>query len=158
MQDEGGEEEVIRYIQGNLFDHVSPGVVIPHVCNDIGAWGAGFVVPLAKAFPQSKEAYLSLSHRRLGVTQFVGVDNGVTVANMIAQRGIGRSETGAIPLRYDALETCMKSVAEFCHDGLRIVCPEFGCGLAGGKWEIVERMIGMRWSHLDVAVVRLRKK
>ncbi|WP_230679619.1 hypothetical protein, partial [Streptococcus pneumoniae] len=63
-------------------------IVIPHVCNDIGAWGKGFVVGLGVTYPITKESYLAwhrgeiLSHThypggykfKLGCTQFVVAD------------------------------------------------------------------------------------
>jgi len=60
------------------------------------------------------------------------------VANMIAQHGY-RSANGQIPLRYDALETCLLKVTEALEDGdlgpweYKVHMPRIGCGLAGGR-------------------------
>lgn len=51
----------IKYVQGNMFQHLpyyTPATkVIPHICNDVGAWGAGFVVPLAEKWPRTRHQY-----------------------------------------------------------------------------------------------------
>lgn len=34
--------------------------IIPHVCNDLGGWGAGFVVALSKKFGESQSVPISI--------------------------------------------------------------------------------------------------
>jgi hypothetical protein len=54
-----------KYVVGNLFELIpnhgpetqTPPVVIPHICNDLGGWGSGFVVPLGKLYPEAEAAY-----------------------------------------------------------------------------------------------------
>lgn len=114
-------------------------ILIPHICNDIGRWGSGFVVALDKAFGplcgnlyrfwyNKKEwreeiaqdtmsnAYVLSTDKafELGKTLFVGMDNDnprVIIANMIGQHGIGPGPDGTPPIRYEALGKCMKTVA-----------------------------------------------
>lgn len=82
----------IKNIEGDLFGlmpYTSPyPVVIPHVCNNIGGWGSGFVIPLAKKFPEAEQAYRQWCEKKfdphagpdsnfqLGNTQFVLVNSG----------------------------------------------------------------------------------
>ena len=43
----------MQYKIGNLFDHefaFNERVMIPHIVNNIGKWGSGFVIPLGKTF------------------------------------------------------------------------------------------------------------
>ena len=53
--------------------------IIAHVCNDIGAWGRGFVLALSKLSPAPKRAFREwyLGRERndfaLGAVQFVSV-------------------------------------------------------------------------------------
>jgi len=114
----------IKYVEADLFEHiktVDSDIVIPHVCNNLGKMGAGFVIPLEQNFPEAKECYLgwfegklaesSDSHHQtdafgLGETQFVRVvDNPkvIVVANMVAQTLGGKR-----PLYYrgTALRAC----------------------------------------------------
>lgn len=151
----------MRYIEGDLFAHTPLAdcvTVIPHVCNSIGAWGAGFVLPLAKHYPAAREAYLTMKERPLGVTVLVPIGDDVVIANMIAQEGVGPTFTGKgknqkmiPPIRYEALETCMLHVQEAAKhmqkEGKkpRIACPMFGAGLAGGDWPKIEGMIRTLW-------------
>ena len=84
----------IKYIVGDLFAPIAANpnkIVIPHICNDIGAWGAGFVVPLGKHFSKAKERYSDWVNKRwknsgipfkLGETQYVRINEQITVMNM----------------------------------------------------------------------------
>lgn len=154
----------MKYIEGDLFDFVpnesDEVVIIAHVCNDIGAWGAGFVVPLGRKYPKAREAYLDMPERRLGEVQFVDVakkvGDDIVVANMIAQEGVGPKFDGdkmIPPIRYDALLQCLHHVRQMATlikgrgEKVRIACPMFGAGLAGGDWETIATMIGLVWSE-----------
>lgn len=148
----------IHYQEGDIFaaiNDTNKTVVLPHICNCIGAWGSGFVVPLGNTFPQSKEQYLTLCHnaqntgeRILGHTQLVTARNEpkVIVANMIAQV-LG----GQRPLRYQYLALCMEFVGrKVCKmmdvdSYLQIYAPLFGAGLAGGNWSFIEELIRDCW-------------
>lgn len=155
----------IKYVEGDLFQNVQDNgvvTVIPHICNNIGAWGAGFVVPLGKYYPEAQTQYLSLFRDRtvdLGYTQFVVCNFGVMVVNMIAQKGIGKSwEDGKeVPLiRYNALRNCMFDVRQKLKGidpaSVQIKCPMFGSGLAGGDWIKIEEMIYEIWNEFDVTI------
>ena len=81
---------MIYHVTGDLFarirDITTP-VIIPHVCNNIGAWGSGFVVPLGRKYPKAKEAYLEYYNNNdleLGFAHHVVVDDNVLVSNMVA--------------------------------------------------------------------------
>lgn len=149
----------IKYIEGDLFKAIeghSETIIIPHVCNNQGAFGSGFVIPLSKAFPKSKESYLKWHSDRsivptfsLGQTQFVECEN-VTVCNMVAQT-LG----GSRPLRYDALVKCMLKVSSYAiqHKINRIDCPLFGSDRAGGDWNFVEQLIQDCWISRNIQVV-----
>jgi hypothetical protein len=87
------------------------------------------------------------------------MDSAIFVANMFAQDGI-RAVLGQHPLKYDALEKCMKYVADFIlinHLNLRIIAPRFGSGLAGADWRIIEAMINVYWidKGIDVTIFSL---
>lgn len=145
----------IKYIEGDLFKGDLTNSVIAHVCNDKGAFGSGFVVPLANRFPLAKERYFNWyrqGHEEysesfvLGNTQFVIVDDRVVVAQMIAQT-LG----GHRPLYYNHLSKCMDAVAEYAIEtDARIVAPLFGAGLACGNWNIIESLIEDSWSRRGI--------
>lgn len=151
-----------EYIKGDLFnaDVDERTTIIAHVCNNLGVWGAGFVVPLGRYFPEAKEAYTNWCSRTkdkeslLGLTQFVKCDETI-VANMIAQTMGGKR-----PLHYPSLCDCMEKVAMFAlqHDAV-IHCPLFGSMLAGGNWDFIQELIKDIWlqQNIDVRIFYLEK-
>ncbi len=122
MSDNFGSYKVIKGDATNPKAEMSgTPIVIPHVCNNIGAWGAGFVMALNKQFGEAPMQAYKAWHERgqgkafsyqtnfppneikychekgvrfgLGKTQYVHVGNRVVVANMVAQAGTaGRAE------------------------------------------------------------------
>lgn len=140
--------------------------IIAHVCNDIGAWGAGFVLALSKKWGMPEIEYKHMSkvakdHREkgssvpfLGTVQVVPVETNIAVANMVAQRGIG----GEKPLQYGALVDCMRTLALKIkdrytdNDKVSIHCPKFGAGLAGGDWNVIEALIKECWCDYGIDV------
>lgn len=49
---------MINYIVGDATDpKVEGNKIIAHVCNDIGAWGRGFVLTLSRKFPEAERSY-----------------------------------------------------------------------------------------------------
>jgi O-acetyl-ADP-ribose deacetylase (regulator of RNase III) len=136
----------IHYLKGDATMPVGAGQkAIVHVCNDIGAWGAGFVLAISKRWSQPEIQYKNWCKSRmnftLGFVQPVRVSEDITVINMIGQKGIRRFNN-MIPLKYDALETCLTKVAGYCkRNNMSIHMPRIGCGLAGGDWNKVEAII-----------------
>lgn len=132
----------INYITGDATYPVASGhKIIAHVCNDIGKWGRGFVRAVSARWPVARSAYLDIHEYALGTVQFVGVEDDITVANMIAQDGIRRSANSR-PLRYWALVECLGRVAdEALNLGASVHMPRIGAGLAGGEWDVIEKII-----------------
>lgn len=119
---------------------------IVHICNDIGAWGQGFVVAISLKWPAPERAYRNWYHSQksfqLGEIQEVPVEEHLSVINMIAQKGVVPDEEGVPPIRYQALETCLEKVAEIAYSRQASVhMPRIGCGLAGGHWEEIEPLL-----------------
>lgn len=148
----------ILYIKGDVTAPIGSGVkVITHICNDIGGWGKGFVLALSKKWKMPEEAYRqwykSQEEFTLGAVQFVNVENELYVANMIGQHGIYKDCKGLPPIRYDAVRQCLKEVALFtiAHKA-SVHMPRIGCGLAGGKWELMEQIIKEELITKEIAV------
>lgn len=156
----------LNYITGDATNPVGSGLkIIPHVCNDIGAWGRGFVLALSAKWKQPEQEY-RIWHRTgymidmfghnepfmLGSVQFVDVGAGIIVANMIAQTGI-YSRDSVPPIRYGELAQCMRKVAVIAGNiGATIHAPKFGAGLAGGDWSRIESIINNECPNLSVTV------
>jgi O-acetyl-ADP-ribose deacetylase (regulator of RNase III) len=151
----------ITYLAGDATEPQGSGLkIIAHICNDVGAWGNGFVLAVSRRWPEPKKRYLDwyqqreTSGFRLGAVQFVQVEPDILVANMIGQRGIRRTAAAKPPIRYDALEGCLEQVAEKALAlSASIHMPRIGCGLAGGSWDMVEPIIVRQVCAQDVPVL-----
>lgn len=167
----------IQHKTGDMFKllpKIRAMTIIAHVCNDIGGWGSGFVVPLGKTWPQTESRYRSW-HRvgldpgsgkpfELGQFQMVIVNTGslelnqgpTVVANMIGQHKT--LSPGYIPIRYGAIAQCLKELAEVARipkQGVEFHCPAFGTGLAGGNKQVIESLIEEYWSDFPVTIYSL---
>lgn len=148
---------MIEYKVIDLFEHLTTldsQVFVPHVCNDKGAMGSGFVVPLLKHFPKVYDAYIDAPMVQKTVSwAFCG--ERVVVCNMVAQTLGGKR-----PLNYISLAVCMDQVREYMenvqklgsHKPVEIVAPLFGAGLAGGSWEIIRQLIDDCWGRFKVTI------
>jgi len=134
----------IAYIRGDATRPEGEGLkLILHVCNDVGAWGAGFVMAITKRWKAPRQFYLeSPFSRRLSIIQPVKVESDIDVINMIAQHGFPNNEQRCA-LDYRALHECLRHVA-FAYEtipNVSIHMPRIGCGIAGGDWKRVELII-----------------
>jgi hypothetical protein len=150
--------------------HNGATVIIPHVCNNVDAFGAGFASCVAQEFPSVKADYhllgKSFLKNNLGYTQFIKVyeepkyRHRLVFANMIAQNGI-ISSTNDRPLNYLALAKCMVSVSKYINDNtdflqnkhsVEIHAPKFGSGLSGGNWAFISDIIEDIWSSYNICI------
>ena len=135
--------------------------VIVHVCNDIGAWGAGFVLALSRRWQAHEQAYRAWASGQgdqpfeLGQVQFVEVEPGSWVANLIGQHNIKRKSvhTDLPPVRYDAIREGLAHVRVFAGEhGANVHMPRIGAGLAGGDWTVIEGIVREELDDQGVAV------
>ena len=131
--------------------------IIVHICNDIGGWGKGFVMAISKRWKtpekQYREWFKSKENFALGQVQFVRVEEELWIANVIGQHKINKDEDGNAPIRYDAIKEALFKVSDFAKENkASIHMPRIGCGLAGGKWEMVEPIILETLSKNDIEV------
>jgi len=169
----------IVYSNHDLFemvrDRVTAGnegatIFVPHVCNNIDLFGAGFAAQVATKYPIVKENYhllgKSFLKTNLGYSQIVKVYENdkfrhkLCFVNMIGQNGI-KSGTNIRPLNYLALVKSMNSLSQHIHtntgflnksEKIEIHCPKFGSGLAGGNWDFITDLIEDIWGKFFVTV------
>lgn len=142
------ETPMINYVQGDATAPQGDGnKIILHVCNDIGGWGAGFVLALSQRWPEPEAAYRrwyqgrSSNNFELGEVQVVPVEPDIMVANLIGQRDIHPGPDGP-PIRYEALEAGLSQLADEAYAAdASVHMPRIGCGLAGGDWETVGAIV-----------------
>lgn len=140
---------MIKFYQGNLFDSINSDedVVVAHVCNDIGKWGAGFVLAVNKFSLLPKKNYLKWFNDKeingvefsRGNVDFVQCNKNVVVANMIAMNGIA-GFGNPYPLDYDSLEKCLQVLNNYAKEK-RIIMPKIGSGLARGNWNKIYNIL-----------------
>jgi O-acetyl-ADP-ribose deacetylase (regulator of RNase III) len=71
---------------------------------------------------------------------------------MVAQHGV-RGSTQNPPIRYQAVEACLEKVAQRAQEiEASVHLPRIGCGLAGGKWQLIEPLILKTLCDKDVSV------
>lgn len=141
---------MIKYVKGDATTPIGDGIkLLCHICNDIGGWGSGFVLALSAKWKDPEREYrnLPIIMRKLGYVQYVPVDNDLIVVNMIAQNNTKPNEFGVPPVRYSAVNVCLKKVVNLAKSlennstPVSIHMPIIGCGLGGGSWEIMEATI-----------------
>lgn len=147
----------INYVKGDATAPEGSGnKILVHCCNDIGAWGAGFVLALNKKWigvsqrytHWYREGYISpgvLDRLELGKVQLVVVEHNkrhrLVVANLIGQEGVGGYQ-GRPSIRYDAIDLGLQRVKNYAETNFSSVhMPRMGCGLAGGDWRVIEALI-----------------
>jgi O-acetyl-ADP-ribose deacetylase (regulator of RNase III) len=153
----------IQYVKGDATAPIGPddtNKIIVHVCNDIGGWGAGFVLAISRRWEGPELAYRQWAKDgadfQLGQVQFVKVEPNLWVANLIGQRDIVRKQTPASslpPIRYEAIKEGLQQIAQKALDlEASIHMPRIGCGLAGGKWKEMEPIIQEQLTDVGVSV------
>ncbi|HEX5505541.1 MAG TPA: hypothetical protein VFW96_23180 [Thermomicrobiales bacterium] len=149
----------IAYVVGDATRPEGEGPrVVVHVCNDIGAWGKGFVLALSARWPAAEARYRAWARGAedapfaLGQVQFVEVAPDLWVANLIGQRDI-RRRGGEPPIRYDAVRAGLARVAAFAQaHGATVHMPRIGAGLAGGDWAVISSIIADELTAKEIAV------
>ncbi len=93
-------------------------LVIAHVVNNVGRFGAGFSGAIARKYPGAKRVYKALwggLEPGFGHVLIAREGDGVIIAHMMAQNGL-RSPRNPQPLRYDWLTYCLAWLDGFCED------------------------------------------
>ena len=143
-----------REIKGDLLEMAKIGEcfdIIAHGCNCHQMMGAGIALGVKKVFPM---AHL-IDHKdkrepiqRLGDLTYVhNIGSDVFVVNLYTQF------YGGANLDYSALELSLRKLTMEFPAPRRIGLPMIGCGIAGGDWNKVKRIIKRVLSEYDVTIV-----
>ncbi len=151
---------MLKYTDGSLFD--SPDQVLGHSVNCQGAFGKGIAKQIGERYPEVKKAYLKKYHSsgwQLGDIQYVNTECGKIVTNLATQSNYGNNNIQHV--NYKALELCIDQLLSYCKENKYAVSiPKISSGLAGGEWEVIEKIIENVSSELgiDVNVYVLKEK
>ncbi len=153
---------MIEYRVGDIFDiRENNHVVIAHIVNNVGAFGAGFAKALAERLPHARTHYhANFSWYHLGDVLMTPVwvpitGHPATVAHLFAQDGLP-SKDNPVPIKYLALARALDELAETmleCPDEYEVWMPRIGTGYARGKWDVIESMIETSLTERGVRVV-----
>ncbi len=143
---------MIKIIEEDIFT-ATDGLFV-HGCNCQGVMGAGVAAGVRAKWPYVYKTYAALCEQEdpkdlLGTIQIVSttehghINDAFRVVNAFTQLmpGFGRQ------VSYDAIATCfeeLNSILEIYRDNgitYRLIFPKIGAGLAGGSWNVIERII-----------------
>lgn len=132
---------------------------IAHGCNCFCVMGAGIAPQMARAFGADK---FPLEHPRYrgSINKLGMIDVGeyhlpttkrVSIINAYTQYDTKPTYLGQA-LDYEALTLCFRKINKRFR-GKKLGLPQIGCGLAGGSWSIVKKLIHAELIDVDVTVV-----
>ena len=169
--------DLFESIKKRLSDnHMGATIIVPHVCNNIDLFGAGFAAQVAQHYPEVKANYHMLGKSflktNLGYSQILKVHeepkyrHKLFFVNMIAQNGV-RGKDNQRPLNYAALVSSMMQVSKHIQmntgflnkqENVEIHAPKFGSGLAGGNWHFISDLIEDIWGKYPVYIYNYKTK
>lgn len=166
----------IRYVEGNIISALQAGDIdiFAHGVNCMGGFGSGLAAQIAKTMPEVRTKYLQKHEFEgwgLGQTQLVTqniVDPKSNVApalrrvlNCATQKSYGRkplSMPHGMYCNYGAIHEAMYEYHGMCRDANWIPgLPLIGCGLAGGDWNVVEKIIENIFDDMTVIVYKYKE-
>lgn len=158
--------EPIQYKEGDLLIAASEGEVdaIAHCCNCWNTMGSGIAPKIKKKWPDVYAADCATikgdRHKLGGYSKAVVEDGFLTVYNLYGQYGYSKRDQGIRDLNYNAIYDALDVMGEdlVANGARRVGLPLIGCGLAGGKWSVVEAMIKetLMLRGLEVIVYQLK--
>jgi len=117
--------------------------IITHGVNCVGGFGSGIAGQIAREFPYVREFYLT-KHKsegwKLGDIQVVTISPDKLFVNCATQFNFLPRDI--VHADYTAIATCMHKLKLLSTAAeLEINLPKIGCGLAGGDWNEVKKII-----------------
>lgn len=142
---------MIKTLRGyDILGDVRYGVII-HGCNAQGVMGSGFAKEVKTRFPAVYEAYILAAQDGLKLGQIIPVQVGPHkyIVNAITQEFYGND--GRRYVDYDAVKKCFEETDAFMYSlpisPRELHFPKVGCGLGGGDWEIISKIIDNAVTH-----------
>ena len=148
---------MIELVHGNIFDGNED--VICHQVNLQKVMGAGIALQIKQRFPDVYKKYIE-SDSKLGdidvilATIYNGNQKRLYIANLYSQNNYGYFGTHT---NYEAMNKCFKKLHDFIKiDNLSLAIPYgIGCGLGGGDWDLVSRIIERNFNDINCKVYKL---
>lgn len=138
-------------IQYKVGDLITAGLsrevnVVAHQCNCFNTMGSGIAPLMAKAFVGLRDAdnnTLRGDYTKLGKVSVSYEMDGLLAFNLYGQYSYGRGQHTDYKAVEDSLALMYKIIINNQHitNDLHVGLPRIGCGLAGGDWSIVSKII-----------------
>ena len=154
----------ISYESGNILDWADKVDVIGHQVNCFGVMGGGLALQIAQKWLKVEMKYRDYINKSLeivifrkaflGTCQIVNVTE-CLIANLFGQYNVG----GDLQTDYKALHKALNNLKfKMKKYGLtRLDLPvNLGCGLAGGKWDVVLAMIEDVFGESDIQITLVK--
>lgn len=151
----------MKHVVGNILD-VKQGLIVQQV-NAQGVMGSGLAKAIRAKWPVVWDEYNKwMEHPRsrmnkgrdiLGQVQYIQVEPGLWVANLVGQQFYGRG--GIRFTSYDALDAGfahVKTILKIHPEMGPVNYPLIGCGLGGGNWAIVSQIIKAQLDKMEHTV------
>lgn len=150
---------MINYVTGNLLE--SEADIIGHQVNAQGVMGAGLAKQIRSRYPNVYNDYTALcktnqnKNTLMGQAQFIEVGTNKYVASLFGQLYYGRQKMQYT--HYPSLKAALTELREVAEEhGISVGLPKFlGCGLAGGDWEVVSKIIEEAFDGYEVTIYKL---
>lgn len=136
---------MIQIVNGDLLK--SDCSIIIHQCNCMGKMGAGIAKQIARVYPEAymadKDYHVPIgSKERLGKYSVAPTRNGKRIYNMYSQFHYGRRTQTDYKAFEQSLRTIVIDATHSSIKNVKIGLPYgIGCGLAGGNWNTVFKII-----------------
>lgn len=148
---------IIKIIDGDILQATED--IICHQVNSMGVMGGGIAKQIRDKYPEVYDEYKNYCNRHqikeqmLGVTQCIKCQDGKVIANLFGQLYFGTNKQHT---NYGALRNCLEYLRmRVDQSNESIAIPyNLGCGLAGGNWEIVSKIIEEVFQDYDVTLYR----
>lgn len=153
----------MKIIYGDILD-IKEGIICQQV-NCMGVMGSGLAKQIRSKHPRVYDVYVEFIKKsekeinNLGETLLVEVGRGLYVANLFSQFSYGRN---GLHTNYQKFEECLIRLKNTLDNytkskDLSIYFPyKIGCGLGGGDWNIISRLIEKVFP--DAIIVKLKEE
>lgn len=154
------EGDLLKMSKQGKFDFIG------HGCNCFATMGAGIALPIGIMYPEAKKAdmlfeapsYMRLGNFSMGQTWVYpgdGVQTRLRIINFYSQFHGGPNldkEALTLSLRKFAISRRHSTEEKY-----RIGLPIIGCGIAGGNWNTVKKIIAKELKEFDVTIVHFKE-
>lgn len=147
----------VKYVVGDIVELTKKGEYdfVVHGCNCFNTMGSGVAKALRDAFPEVYEADCETvkgDRSKLGRFSLAYLGNTVIVVNAYTQYNYNPKEKPFDYLAFTEVLATLKLRFGEC----KLLMPKIGAGLAGGDWEIIEKILII--SGLDITVCILEEE